>query len=237
MFNTWVQGGSTSALILKKPLRKCLISTFVPRLLTLVASVSVWIQSEMIYPVKHSRCHWIGSLINSTRTSVCCTFSKIWCFYCQFKELNILSSTSFSVVAFNCLTEFSFASVLSLLCHVDRFQRRASPSLRSYYRPPRPQTLLEMKLACRKVTDLYYLLLLSLSITSVYLSESASLQLLSVINTCFIQPDPLQDSCQTLQREKRGKSKTCMQRKERMIKQMCAKKKYERRSAAREKEL
>lgn len=153
MFNTWVQGGSTSALILKKPLRKCLISTFVPRLLTLVASVSVWIQSEMIYPVKHSRCHWIGSLINSTRTSVCCTFSKIWCFYCQFKELNILSSTSFSVVAFNCLTEFSFASVLSLLCHVGRFQRRASPSLRSYYRPPRPQTLLEMKLACRKVTD------------------------------------------------------------------------------------
>lgn len=41
-----------------------------------------------------------------------------------------------------------------------------------------------------------YLLLLSVNITYLGASESASLQLLSVINTCFKQLDPLKDSCQ-----------------------------------------
>lgn len=52
-----------------------------------------------------------------------------------------------------CLSDLSFTLVLSLLCHVEALRSRVSPSLWFYNRPPRPQTVLEMELACRKMTD------------------------------------------------------------------------------------
>lgn len=95
------------------------------------------------------------------------------------------------------VTDLSFTLVLSLLRHVEALQSRVSPSLRFYNRPPRPQTVLEMELARRKMTGSADTLqkhqhssacITAGPVTERHLSEStsASLQLLSVINTCFL---------------------------------------------------
>lgn len=96
----------------------------------------------------------------------------------------------FSLAAFNRLTEFSFTVMFS----------------------PSRGIILQEDDRRVELGPFFYPLLLSLSITYVFLSASAALQLLSVIDTCFIQPDPQRDSCQTPPRE----------RKERKIKQTCS---------------